>query len=203
MKKIALILSVVLLAAVFVKIGLQYLPHTIVQEDSQREFVLDSSFTDIRRTILQGRFEQETLRINESEMIAKKWTDIHVNLQKPLQKDRFFEFNGRMLARVRVNTPQLGKIEIELIEDVCIATDRVEVITRLNKPLPIGISDIVQSIYIYPENNKTKVELKDKIILKRYIPGFMEKQVRDEVKKATEDSIAKMEDAIRNLKPTR
>lgn len=202
-KKISLILFVVLLLVLLTKAAIKYLPQTQVQEQLSHEFVLDLPFSDIRRTILQGRFEQETLRINESEMIAKKWTDIHVDLQRPLRSNRHFEFNGRMTARVRVKTPQLGKIEIDLIEDVCIATDRIEVITRLDKPLSIGISDIEQSIFIIPEGDKSKIELKNKIILKRYIPGFMENYVRSEVKKATEDSITKMEYVIRNLKPTR
>lgn len=199
-RRTVLILLAVLMAVFLVKNIGRFLPHTVVQEVTASEFILDTPFADVRRSVRQGKFEKETLRINNAELINKQWVDKSFDIQRPLRKDRYFEFCGRLIAKVRVDNPHAGKLEVELLEDVCFATDRIEVVTRLNRPLPIGVSDLYQSVYLCPEGtDKTKVKLVSQITLKRYIPKFMEKYARGEVKKATEDSIVKMEYAIRSL----
>jgi hypothetical protein len=178
---------------------IKYMPHSIVQEASNTEFVMDIPFKEVQKAVRKGQFEQETLRINNAELVSKQWSHKHLDIQRPLKKDRYIEFSGRLFAKVRVDNQHAGKIEVELVEDVCFATDRIEVKTTLARPLAIGVSDMRQEILMTPQGDKTYVRLSSNITLKRYIPFFMAEYARKQVKTATVDSVQKMEYVIRNL----
>jgi hypothetical protein len=195
-KIVAIILSVILAGVLIVR----NLPKRVIHESSSTQFVMDCPFADIQKGMRQGKFEQETLKINNAEVLGKEWIDKHFNVQRPLRKDRYWEFSGRLIAKVRVTDSRIGAMEVELIEDIFFAKDRIEIKTQLAHPLPIGVSDLLQEIIIYPEGNKTVVELNSDITLKRYVPWFLADSARKQVKSATEESIVKMESAIRGLK---
>ena len=197
MLKRLVLVALVILMGVFIW---KNLPKSTIQEATQTEFVTETSFKDIQRAMRKGNFEQETLRINGAELVSKQWLDKHFNIQRPLRKDRHWEFSGRLLAKVRVDNQHAGKMEVELVEDIFFATDRIEVKTRLAKPLGIGVSDIYQEICIVPEGEKARVKLSSQITLKRFVPFFMKDYATKEVKGATVDSVSRMETVIRNLK---
>ena len=194
-RKLVLI-AVIVLMTVFIY---KNMPHSIVREASAIEFVMDTPFKEVQKSVRRGNFEQETLRINNAEMASKQWQDKHLDIRRPLKPDRHIEFTGRLLARVRVNNEKAGKIEVDLVEDICYATDRIEVKNALARPLAIGVSDMRQEILMIPNGDKTYVKLSSNITLKRFIPFFMVEYARKKVKAATVDSVQKMEYVIRNL----
>jgi len=194
-RKLVLV-AVIVLMMVFIY---KNMPHSIVQEASETEFVMDTPFKEVQRAVRKGQFEQETLRINNAELVSKQWSHKHLDIQRPLKKDRYIEFSGRLFAKVRVDNQHAGKIEVELVEDICFATDRIEVKNALARPLAIGVSDLRQEILMTPQGDKTYVKLRSNITLKRYIPFFMVEYARKQVKAATVDSVQRMEYVIRNL----
>jgi len=196
LKKVALVAGIVIMAVLIIV----HLPHTVIQESSATQFVLNVPFKEVQKSIRKGNFEQETLKINNAELLQKQWIDRNFNIQRPLKADRYWEFSGRLLAKVRVDNPQAGKMDVELVEDIFFATNRIEVKTQLAKPLAIGVSDIRQEIVIYPYGQTTRVELSSNITLKRFVPWFMTDYARKQVKSATEQSVSKMESILRNLK---
>lgn len=196
-RKLVLI-AVIVLMTVFI---CKNMPHSIVREATSTEFVMDTPFKEVAKSVRKGRFEQETLKINNAELVSKQWIDKHLDIRRPLKPDRHIEFTGRLIAKVKVNNEKAGKIEVELMEDICFATDRIEVKNTLVKPLAVGVSDLRQEIHMTPseDGSKTCVKLSSDITLKRFIPFFMVDYAKREVKAATVDSVQKMEYVIRNL----
>jgi len=49
-----------------------HLPHTVIQESSATQFVLNVPFKEVQKSIRKGNFEQETLKINNAELLQKQ-----------------------------------------------------------------------------------------------------------------------------------
>ena len=176
------------------------LPQTIFPSEKKHSFILDVPFQKIKKSMLISNFEQETLKINNAELLQKRWIDKNINIQRPLKPDRYFEFSGRLLAKVRVDDPRAGKMDVELVEDIFFSTNKIEIKTQLAKPLSIGVSEIEQEILIYPDGQTTVVKLRSSITFKRFVPWFLKDYARQQVEDATDSSISKMESTLRNLK---
>lgn len=196
LKKLFLISTIVFLMMIIVF----NLPQTIISFEGNHSFVLNVPFKEIKKSMLISNFEQETLRINNAELLQKRWMDKNINIQRPFKSNRYFEFSGSLLAKVRVDDPRAGKMDVELVEDIFFSTNKIEIKTQLAKPLSIGVSEIEQEILIYPDGQTTFVKLRSSITLKRFVPWFMKDYARQQVKDATDSSISKMESTLRNLK---
>lgn len=185
---------------VFLVIAVKSTPCRIVTETSSTDFVFDLPFKEVQKMLILGKFERENLRINNAEVLEKKWLDKSFLIQRPFKSDRHWEIEARLLAKVRTNDPKLGKVEVDLVEDILFGNDRIEIITQLGKPLSSGVSSFHEEIIMTPLDNKTAVSLKSTITVQRFISWFAGDSVSEQVKGATEDSVRKMEIVIRSLK---
>jgi hypothetical protein len=199
MKNISLLIAFVLSCLIAFFFIPKHVFQTTIDETASVEIVIDKPFKDIQKAIRKGNFEEQVLRINNAELISKQWVDRRFNIERPLKKDRYWELAGKIVAQVQVDDPHAGRIQVELVEEVFFAIDRIEVHTRLNRPLDIGVSDIQQTICLTPDGEQTRVFLANRIILKRFIPPFMKEQIRERVRQSAERSVNSMEQAIRGL----
>jgi hypothetical protein len=165
-------------------------------------FVLDRSFEDMRKSLSQGRFEEEILKSNNATMVSKTWHRSDLRIQRPLSKDRYWEFNGVMTARVQVDHPQAGQFVVDMRHKLHVAKDSIEIEANLERPLEVGITDLRERIVMYPNGpNQTVVELEIGMKLQRIVPSFMREYAQTQLNNAADRSITNLQQVLQNLPP--
>jgi len=161
---------------------------------------INKDFISIRKSISQGKFEEEILKINNAKVIEKQWNNKKLFLQRPLKKDRYWEFDGTMLAKVQLNNENIGSEVVEMKHDVVVSTNQINLESSLNNPVKkIGLVNLTQKILIKPSGNQTVVSIKVEMKISRIIPIFFEKQAEDKVKEEVEKSLNEIINTIKNL----
>ena len=161
---------------------------------------MNCPFKTVQKGLKQGKFEQETLRINGATIVEKKWTDQQFHIERILRKDRYWEFRGQLHAKVQVDNPHAGKLTVDLVEDIEFAIDHIYITTTLLKPLEIGVTDLKETIVIVPlGNNQTKVTLTSYLKLHRWVPKSWKGYAQEQMDGAANDAIQKMTAAIQSL----
>ncbi len=173
---------------------------TTVESSHAKEFIMDTPFKKIQKGLRKGKFEQETMRINNAVMLEQRWIDHDIHFERLLRKDRYWEFKGKMYAKVQVSDPKAGTLQVDLIEDVVFAINRIEIKTQLARPLDVGVTDLKESIIMLPVGEtQTNVRLSSYLKLQRYIPKMFKDYAQTELDNASSGAIANMEQAIRSL----
>ena len=159
-------------------------------------FTVDKDFVGIRNAIVSGRFEEEVMRINGTTLVSKEWNSVRLSLQRPLQKDRYWEFDGIMSAKI--SSDKTGIMEME--QQVHVAKDVVDIKTTLLKPLEVGVTDLRERIYLQPAGEgKTDVVLMVYIKLQRYVPSFLKKHAQGEIDREADKMMSDTEVVLKDL----
>lgn len=175
------------------------LPKYTAEVCRRKQFIVDRDFVSMRKSLSQGRFEEEILRANNAVMIQKSWVDKGFHIERPLKKDRYWEFSGVLHAKVGVNDPHTGQTTVDLQHVVLVTTDKIELEATLMRPLEIGVTDLRQKIYMEPHGDKTLVRIEVAMRLHRFVPNFMQKYAKESLMKAADNSVNTFETVITNL----
>jgi hypothetical protein len=122
LKKTILIFTIFALLAA----GYFCLPKYTAEVCRRKQFVVDRDFVSMRKSLSQGRFEEEILRANNATMIQKSWIDKGFHIERPLRKDRYWEFNGVLQAKVSVNDPRTGQMTVDLQHKVLVTPEQID-----------------------------------------------------------------------------
>lgn len=146
LKKTILIFTIFALLAA----GYFCLPKYTAEVCRRKQFVVDRDFVSMRKSLSQGRFEEEILRANNATMIQKSWIDKGFHIERPLRKDRYWEFNGVLQAKVSVNDPRTGQMTVDLQHKVLVTPEQIDLEATLMRPLSVGVTDLRQKIHMEP-----------------------------------------------------
>jgi len=171
-----------------------------IEASHSSQFILNTPFKSVQKSMRRGRFESETLKINNAIMLEKKWIDKNIHFERILRKDRYWEFCGKLLAKVQVDNPRTGRMTVDLIEDIEFAIDHIEIHTQLVKPLDVGVTDLKESISITPYGDKSLVKVTSYLRLQRFVPKMYKDYAQNELDAASLQAISNMEIALRGLK---
>jgi len=202
MRQVGIVASM-LVVAVATTAGLLYIsPKYSAQANRKTTFVLDRSFEDVRKSLQQGRFEEEILKANNATMISKTWHRSDLRIVKPLSRDRYWEFNGVMTAKVSVDHPEAGQFVVEMRHKIHVAKDAIQIEADLERPLEVGVTGLHQRITMYPNGpNQTVVELEIGMRLQRIVPSFMREYAQGQLNQAADKSITNLQQVLQNLPP--
>lgn len=173
--------------------------HTIHTQRT-RTFVLDRDFQEVRKSFVKGRFQEEILRVNNAQLLKKTWIDKKLSIQKPLRYDRYWSFDGEMLATIQVAADGQKPITVEMVHDIHVAKDAIAIKATLAKPLEIGVTNLYQELEILPDGpGKTKVIVSVYIKLQRFIPSPWRDYAEKQVATAADSSVSNFEQVIRAM----
>lgn len=175
------------------------LPKYTVEVCRRRQFVVDRDFVSMRKSLSQGHFEEEILRANNATVIQKSWINTGIHVERPLQKDRYWEFSGVLQAKVGVNDSKNGQMTVDLQHKVLVASEQINLETTLIRPLEVGVTDLRQKIHMKPYGNKTFIKVEVAMRLHRFVPYFMQRYARESLMKAVDRSADTFEVVIKNL----
>lgn len=172
-----------------------------IEAYKEQQVVLDRDFVLIRKAISQGKFEEEILKINNATVIEKKWNNKKLFLQKPLRKDRFWEFDGSLIAKVRINNENIGSEVVEMKHNVVVSINEINLEANLNNPIKkIGLINLNQKILIKPiDKSKSLVNVSVEMKISRTIPAFLIKEAENKIKEETKKSLNEIIKTIQNL----
>jgi len=185
-----------LLAAVYFS-----LPKYTTEVCRRKQFVVNKDFVSMRKVLSQGKFEEEILKANNATMIQKTWIDKSFHIERPLKKDRYWEFNGVLQAKVGVNNPKTGQMTVDMQHNVLVTTDKIDLEAKLMRPLDIGITDLRQKITMVPYGDKTLIKVEVAMRLHRYVPKFMREYANKSLMEAADNSVETIEAVIISLPP--
>ena len=177
------------------------LPKYTVEVCRKKQFVIDKDFVSVRKSLSQGKFEEEILKANNAVMIEKTWINKGFHIERPLKKDRYWEFNGSLLAKVGVNNPRTGQMTVELKHDVLVTTDAIQLEANLARPLEVGLTNLRQKIVMVPQGDKTLVRIEVSMRLSRFVPGFFREYAQKQLMQAADSSVDAFESVLKNLPP--
>jgi hypothetical protein len=199
-KLIVVFSLIVLLAAVFLFVFFDTNQKNIfktISSEKESKFLINKNFISVRKSITQGKFEEEISQVNQATPIEKKWVDKKILLQKPLSKDRFWEFDGTLLAKIKVKDYENP---VDMKHKVSIGSGSVSINTSLESPIEeVGLTQLDQEINFVPNNTQTLCSIKVTMTAKRIIPFFMEKYAKDKIEKESQAYLDRMTEAINNL----
>lgn len=96
--------------------------------------------------------------------------------------------------------PQVGQFVVDMRHKPHVAKDAIQIEANLERPLPVGVTDLQQRITIFPHGpGQTMVQLEIGMKLQRIVPSFVRNYAQGELDAATERSIRNIEQVLRNL----
>lgn len=198
MFKTIIIFSVLSILFILGTIGYFFLPKYTLEVCRRKQIVVDKDFTSLRKSLVQGKFEKEILRINNATMVRQNWINKNFQIQRLIGKDKYWEFCGTLYAQVKVEH-QGSPMIVDLEHDVVVATNKIELKSTLIRPLEIGVTDLQENIFMRPYGNKTLVQIEVSMRLHRFVPFFMHEYAKQSLMKAADDSANAFETAIKSL----
>lgn len=195
------LLLVVLLIAFNEYYQNKYSVNKTVETSKNTSFVVNREFSSIRKSLVQGKFEEEILKINNANVIEKKWENLKLYLEKPLSKNRYWELQGTMIAKIKINNEEVGSEEIEMKHNIEVGSEIVKILAELENPIEkIGLTTLEQEINLEPgPQNTTLANVGIKMKVKRLIPSVLEKYAQEKLDKTTENYLQKIKQIIENL----
>lgn len=170
-----------------------------VETSKDITFLIKRDFESIRKSIVEGKFEEEILKINNAVVIEKNWTDKMLHLERPFRLKRW-EFSGTMFAKIKINNEDIGKENIDMKHSVEISNSDIRIVASLENPIKkIGLATLEQKIKLNKKEKETLADVSVSMKIERLIPGFMEKYAKEELDKTAENYLKKIEEAINNL----
>lgn len=164
------------------------------------EFKVERSFDSVRKSLIEGKFEEEILKINNAIIISKEWTNKKLYLERPLRRNRYWEFDGTMIAKVRINEENVGVEEVEMKHNIEVRDKSITINASLDSPIKkIGLTKLDQNITIEESDKSVLVKSCVAMKVQRLIPIFMEKYAQEQLDKAAENYLQKIENAIKGL----
>jgi hypothetical protein len=103
-----------------------------IETEKSLSFLVDKEFSLIRKSLVQGKFEEEILKINNATVLEKKWNDLNLHLERPLRKDRYWDLKGNMVAKIKINNDNTGKEEIEMNHNIEVGSSNVKILCSLD-----------------------------------------------------------------------
>jgi len=176
-----------------------------IETEKSLSFLVDKEFSLIRKSLVQGKFEEEILKINNATVLEKKWNDLNLYLERPLRKDRYWDLKGNMIAKIKINNDNTGKEEIEMNHNIEVGSSNVKILASLENPIEkIGLTTLEQEIKLEPgQQNKTIANVRIKMKVKRMIPSVMEKYAQEKLDSAANDYIEKTKHIIESMPETK
>lgn len=193
----------ILLVIIFVILVAGYfcLPKYTVEACRRKQFLIDKNFVLVRKSLSQGKFEEEILKANNATMIEKRWINKGFHIERLLKKDRYWEFNGSLIAKIAVTNPKTGSTIVELKHDVLVTNEKIQLEANLMRSLEVGLTDLNQKILLVPQGDKTLVRVEVSMRLSRFVPPFMKEYAQTQLIQAVENSVDTFEAVIANLPP--
>lgn len=174
----------------------------IVETNKNTEFTIEKDFKSVSWSIATGRFEEEILKINNATILDKNWSNKEFHLERPLRRSRYWEFDGTMKAKIRINNNKnIGTEDIDMVHEVKVDSNEITIKAALENPIDkIGLTSMNQEINIEKgDNNLTNVKVSIKMKVVRLIPKFLENYAQNYLDKYAEEQVQKIKEAISNL----
>lgn len=202
--KIKLTISLLLLVLVVIFYEYyqnKYNINKTVETSENISFIIKKDFFSIRKSLVQGKFEEEILKINNATVLDKKWDNLKIYLEKPLSKNRYWELTGVMLAKIKINNEDVGSEDIEMKHNIEVGSTAVKIVAQLESPInKIGLTALEQEINLKPAGrDSTWANASIKIKVKRLIPSIMEKYAQEKIDKTAEGYLEKVKEILENL----
>lgn len=173
-------------------------PKQTIQVQRKTSFILQRDFQDVRKSFVQGKFQEEILKINNASLISSSWKDKKFLIQKPLQADRYWCFDGTMLATVKISSKHEQPMIVDMVHEVHVASDEIKIHVMFHKPIN-GI-DLQQDLIIVPAGpGLTKVSVVVNLQLCRFIPSWWMESATKQVTESAETSVANFEQVIKAM----
>lgn len=174
-------------------------PRYVVKAYKEESFLMEREFLEFRNSIAQSRFQEEIMEANNATLVSSNWSRADLILERPLQPDRYWAFNGVLNAKVAIKHPSMGQIVVDLNQKICVAKDEITIFAELNKPLDVGVTDLKQKISIKPEGQKTRVFLNIEIELSLPIPNPLKTYVNTKLEDEATHSLEDLKLALKNV----
>jgi hypothetical protein len=170
------------------------LPKKTIEAGGSKTFVVNKSFSEIKKILIKGKFEEEILKANHATILEKKWVDMNFHLKG-------MEFRGKLNARVSVNNPKIGTIVVNLTHTIHVNKEMIDVKAELNKPLDVGLTEFKQHILIQPnDENSVKISIKNYLKLQRSMPEFLRNYAQQQMNDSSQQGLDNLERIIKDLK---
>jgi hypothetical protein len=162
------------------------------------EFQVDKKFNDFRRSLKDEDLMNKTIASMGGSIIDKEWTEAKVSVQRPILKN--WHFDGNVVFKFIVpnnNKECLFHVSQKLIMD----NDKIQCENKLIEPVKeLGLKEYEQNIFINRNlDDKTLVELKAYMKIKRFVPFFLKEYAQDKLDKEALNQIEKLKESIINL----
>lgn len=196
MNKLLLITSVLILLGLGI---LAFFPNYECSETAQENFIINKTFAEIRQYVAVGGFNQEIIAANNIKILKQEIRNSSLRIHKPLSPERDWEGSQEIYVEALANT-DYGEVHVSIIQTVTIGKNIINVKTKLDKPLSVGLTELNQEINIEPSQNQTKVNISCKMTVKRKIPKALQETVKEQINLATQKTVRDIKNLLQNPK---
>lgn len=196
MNKLLLIVSVLFLLGLGL---LVFFPNYECSETAQENFLLNKPFAEIRQYVAVGGFNQEIITANNIKVLKQEIRNSSLRIHKPLSPERDWEGTQEIYVEALANT-DYGEVHVSIIQTITIGKNIINVKTKLDKPLSVGVTELNQEINIEPNQNQTKIHISCKMTVKRKVPKALQQTVKEQISLATQKTVRDIKSLLQNPK---
>lgn len=169
-----------------------------LETEQKLDFEVNKKFNDFRKSLKDEDLMNKTISSMGGYIIDKKWVDAKVNIQRPIFKN--WNFVGDIVFKFMVpdnNREYLFHVSQNLIMD----DDKIQAKNKLIESVEeLGLVEYQQETFIQRNlNDKTLVELKIKIKIKRFVPFFLKEYAQNKLDEKASNQINNLKESIVNL----
>lgn len=194
-----LIPIIIIIALSFILISF-LIPKYECVSNAKEEFIVSKSFNEMRQFVIFGGFAQEIAKSNNAKIISQETKDSNFRIFKPFATDRDWEGQHKSLLKISICAPNHGFIEVNMLQTITIGKNNIQIISELDKPLSVGVTELKQEIIILPKNNNCHVSVNCYIKLKRRLPFFIKEYAKKQIEQTTQDSVKSLKNILENPK---
>ena len=201
--KIKLAISLILLLFIIVLYEYYKNNNKVIETSKDLNFVIEKDFSDVRKSIVEGKFEKEILKINNATVLEKKWTEENFRIERPLRRNRKWDFSGTMVAKVKINNEDF-KDEVEIKHDIEVGDSSIKIIATLQNSIKkLGLTNLEQKIILEKNGAATLARVSVSMRVKRLIPGFMEAYAKEQLDNSARSYLEEIEKTLEDLPKTK
>ena len=195
-----------ILAGIFLLIALPFIygivfpSKQLVKASSEREFIVDESFTDVRKILVRKDVAKDIIALGgDSEFVEQKWKAVGGDINPTSVFDLGWKLELHGTLKVRILDEYIGKHVVPMDQKVVITVDLVDSRSVLEKGTDRLIAYDMVTRFSRTAENKTKVELKLMQEINADAPWFASAIAKKIVLQSVEKSLLNQERGIRQV----
>jgi hypothetical protein len=169
----------------------------IIESESQKSFEINKDFSSFRKSLKEEDLMNKTIEASGGSILEKNWISAKVDIKRPILKN--WKFSGDVVFKFSSKYKDKNII-VSMKQNLLIDNDYISCKNKLTHPVEeIDLYSYNQDLDLKRSKDKTAVNLKLTMQIKKLIPVFMKSYVKKELDKELEKQINNLQKELEKL----